>query len=427
MPGTWLTLKLKLALCPVNSQKAFTQVSLQLCFPVQAQQARIRINHIPRSQRISLEAYVGRENVALSKSGFGAGTKGGVRIQFGVLSSTSPSTPGLFVLLASRQGFPKLSQRAGLGSPAPGNPWSLQAGVKSGRGRGPRHEEAPPGDRAHWPPPAGFRCHVTASQVFQVWGWRVRRSPPDRTERWWGSGGSSGCSFSLGELPAPAYPHNCATWAPHTPALLQRGAGGGWRGLSAVRLEGSPYPHSRQGARPRGSAPALGRPWPGPSAHLQGCGGGETASAGRLRAERKPRAQTGRGGWCERLGPVPARRGWNTMSRAGGRAGSENSLTQQLVLSLRSSRSTRLRWSNELPRGPRIWFLGRGVIEAHHLCTHCFPTPNTFVQVKPACNVSFVAQVLILVSWFLAPPEFWFQKALTRCLGPRSHPGARPH
>lgn len=54
------------------------------------------------------------------------------------------------------------------------------------------------------------------------------------------------------------------------------------------------------------------------------------AAAGRLRAERKPRAQTGRGGWCERLGPVPARRGWNTMSRAGGRAGSENSLTQQL-------------------------------------------------------------------------------------------------
>ncbi|KAL4676610.1 hypothetical protein H8959_010755 [Pygathrix nigripes] len=45
------------------------------------------------------------------------------------------------------------------------------------------------------------------------------------------------------------------------------------------------------------------------------------AAAGRLRAERKPRAQTGRGGWCERLGPLPARRGWNTMSRAGGRAG----------------------------------------------------------------------------------------------------------
>lgn len=55
------------------------------------------------------------------------------------------------------------------------------------------------------------------------------------------------------------------------------------------------------------------------------------AAAGRLRAERKPRAQTGRGGWCERLGPLPARRGWNTMSRAGGRASaSENSLTQQL-------------------------------------------------------------------------------------------------
>lgn len=57
-------------------------------------------------------------------------------VPVGVLSSTPPSTPGLFALLASRQGFPKLSQRAGLSSPAPGNPWSLQAGVKSGRGRG---------------------------------------------------------------------------------------------------------------------------------------------------------------------------------------------------------------------------------------------------------------------------------------------------
>lgn len=54
------------------------------------------------------------------------------------------------------------------------------------------------------------------------------------------------------------------------------------------------------------------------------------AAAGRFCAERKPQAQTERGGWCERLGPVPARRGWNTMYRAGVRAGSENSLTQQL-------------------------------------------------------------------------------------------------
>ncbi|XP_032196417.1 armadillo repeat-containing protein 12 isoform X6 [Mustela erminea] len=62
--------------------------------------------------------------------------------------------------------------------------------------------------------------------------------------------------------------------------------------------------------------------------------------------------------------------------------------THHEVLSLRFSRSPRLRWSNEVPRGPRIWFLGRGVIEAHHLSTHCFPTPNTFVPVKPACNGS---------------------------------------
>lgn len=80
--------------------------------------------------------------MALNKSGFGAGTKGGVRSQFGVVSSTPPSTPGLFELLAPRQGFPKLSQRAGLGSPTPGNPCSLQTGVMSGRGRG---SEAPAG------------------------------------------------------------------------------------------------------------------------------------------------------------------------------------------------------------------------------------------------------------------------------------------
>ncbi|XP_004770758.1 armadillo repeat-containing protein 12 isoform X5 [Mustela nigripes] len=86
-------------------------------------------------------------------------------------------------------------------------------------------------------------------------------------------------------------------------------------------------------------------------------------------------------------------------------------------LSLRFSRSPRLRWSNELPRGPRIWFLGRGVIEAHHLCTHCFPTPNTSVLVKPACDVSFVAQVLMLVSWFLAHQSSGSRRPLPGALG----------
>ncbi|XP_057349853.1 uncharacterized protein LOC130681248 [Manis pentadactyla] len=36
-------------------------------------------------------------------------------------------------------------------------------------------------------------------------------------------------------------------------------------------------------------------------AHSEGCGGREVAAAGRLRAERKPRAQTGRGGWDQPL------------------------------------------------------------------------------------------------------------------------------
>lgn len=78
---------------------------------------------------------------------------------------------------------------------------------------------------------------------------------------------------------------------------------------------------------------------PGPVS-VQGCWGppstGAFSESPRPREaapQRKPRAQTGRGGWCERLGPLPERWGWNTMSRAraGGRAGaSENSLTQQL-------------------------------------------------------------------------------------------------
>lgn len=68
---------------------------------------------------------------------------------------------------------------------------------------------------------------------------------------------------------------------------------------------------------------------PGPAPAC--CTRGTAAAAGRLRAERKPRAQTGRGGWCERLGRVPARR--RLEHNVGGRAGEPGaraSLTQQL-------------------------------------------------------------------------------------------------
>lgn len=134
--------------------------------------------------------------------------------------------------------------------------------------------------------------------------------------------------------PVGSYQHlppspSCATRAPHTPGLPQWGAGGGWRGLSAVRLEpglGGGAPRPTQAGR---TSPGL-RTGPPAAPGRAPARTRRAAAAGRLRAERKPRAQTGRGGWCERLGPVPARRGWNTMSRAGGRAGSENSLTQQL-------------------------------------------------------------------------------------------------
>lgn len=59
----------------------------------------------------------------------------------------------------------------------------------------------------------------------------------------------------------------------------------------------------------------------GPTLH--GCVLRVPAATGGCATARKPRAQTGRGGWCERLGPLPERWGWNTMSRAraGGRAG----------------------------------------------------------------------------------------------------------
>lgn len=53
MSRTWLTLELKLAMCPVHSQKVFSQVSSQLCFPVQALWAQSNINLIPRSQCLS--------------------------------------------------------------------------------------------------------------------------------------------------------------------------------------------------------------------------------------------------------------------------------------------------------------------------------------------------------------------------------------
>lgn len=139
------------------------------------------------------------------------------------------------------------------------------------------------------------------------------------------------------------------TWGMDRSACSNAGGRAGQRGPAG------------RGARPWGCAPVPGcawclRPAPAPARVRR------AAAAGRLRAERKPRAQTGRGGWCERLGLVPARRGWNTMSRAGGRAGSENSLTQQLgkwVCSL--TRSTALAACGQRrPDSQRLPRAGRG-------------------------------------------------------------------
>lgn len=122
----------------------------------------------------------------------------------------------------------------------------------------------------------------------------------------------------------PPYPANCATPGPTH-------SWGSTQGLrSGIDRSGCCEAWARVPEVAQATPEVPGASWPRTQrAHSQAAAAA-AAEVGKLRAERKPRAQTGRGGWCERLGPVPARRGWNTMSRAGGRAGNENSLTQQL-------------------------------------------------------------------------------------------------
>ncbi|XP_023576285.1 uncharacterized protein LOC111817975 [Octodon degus] len=65
--------------------------------------------------------------------------------------------------------------------------------------------------------------------------------------------------------------------------------------------------------------PKVERPAPAPARARPLWTAAPPAGTTGLCAPIESRAPTGRGGWCERLGQLPARRGWNTMSQAGGR------------------------------------------------------------------------------------------------------------
>ncbi|KAI5186299.1 hypothetical protein MUG91_G339n7 [Manis pentadactyla] len=58
----------------------------------------------------------------------------------------------------------------------------------------------------------------------------------------------------------------------------------------------------------------------------------------------------------------------------------------------------------------------------------CFLAPCGGEQVLPRTQSlppGAQSQILILMPWFLALPEFWFRKAFPRCVRPSSLPGTR--
>nr|XP_059877296.1 uncharacterized protein LOC132431562 [Delphinus delphis]XP_059877297.1 uncharacterized protein LOC132431562 [Delphinus delphis] len=163
------------------------------------------------------------------------------------------------------------------------------------------------------------------------------------------------------ELPTNTCPHPFPTVlprAPHTPGDPSRGSGGRWSGLVA------PRPVTGQGrvseARPRGCAPAPGRPGCSRLARPQRALAGlrrrrRGSCAPSASREHKQGEEAGVSAWarCQRAGA-----GTQCPERAGERAGSENSLTQQLgkwVCSLTRSTALaacgqRLPDSRRLPR-----------------------------------------------------------------------------
>ena len=158
-------------------------------------------------------------------------TKGGVRLGFGVLvfhpaAHSHPLVSRLFLLTPGVQpGGSQASRKLGLVCQPLGNHWSLQACVKKGSIReGVGGTGRLRGDGLNWPPLAGFRCHVTASQVSQVWGWRVPCFPPPDswTERTRGAGVAawvaSSLAFSYQYLP-PAPSQLCCPRPPTRPGI----------------------------------------------------------------------------------------------------------------------------------------------------------------------------------------------------------------
>ena len=114
--------------------------------------------------------------MALNKSGFGLEKGRGQARVWGRLPPPCRPLP-----LASVQALPTPGILPG-GSQAIQKSWAWFASPweslespglceeRINQGTGRRNREAPRGDGLSWPPLAGFRCHVTASQVSQVWG-----------------------------------------------------------------------------------------------------------------------------------------------------------------------------------------------------------------------------------------------------------------
>lgn len=187
------------------------------------------------------------------------------------------------------RGFPSFPKRLGLLAGS-GNPWSLRAPEVCA---GSRVGGEKRGGCLIWSPQSGLllsRDHIPGLPSLGLVCFQLSFCST-RTKRL--CGGRVG---ALNTCPSPqlsSYSIN--------PGVGDAPSQGTWRGVGAPRLVsaqgcwGPPYWGAfSESPRPREAAP-----------------------------QRKPRAQTGRGGWCERLGRLPARWGWNTMSRAraGGRAG----------------------------------------------------------------------------------------------------------
>lgn len=246
-----------------------------------------------------------------------------------------PLVSQLFLPLAVCQGFPKLSKRAGLGLPTPGSPWSLQAGVKKGIREGSRRagrllqgsKKLAPSTRL----PLSRDC-IPGLPSLGLARSQLLSSPRLPGRALVGLGRQPGRLLLPLAATPPAPPPNCATTPGPIPA---------WGSPPGLRwgLERSGCSKTDDRAGLQGPAGLGARPW-GRAAAVGGPGGQRLARAPprtrRLRRggcarsvsrEHKQGEEAGVSAWapCQRAGA-----GTQCPGRAGGRAGNENSLTQQL-------------------------------------------------------------------------------------------------